>query len=111
MIAAGGTGGHVYPALSIAQALKKQHPEAEFTFVGSVGGFERPLIEASDVPFVAYDEVRAGPLAGVSLPRKLWSLIQLAIGLVQAVIIMVRRRPRALLMTGGWVSFPTGVAA
>ena len=40
MIAAGGTGGHVYPAIAVAEALIARHPGAEITFVGSVDGVD-----------------------------------------------------------------------
>jgi UDP-N-acetylglucosamine--N-acetylmuramyl-(pentapeptide) pyrophosphoryl-undecaprenol N-acetylglucosamine transferase len=111
MIAAGGTGGHVYPALAIAEALLKQTPDAELHFIGSVGGFERPLIAASGVPFVRIAEVQAGPLNGVGVTRALLSAGRIAIGLVQALALMLRQRPDALLLTGGWVCVPGAIAA
>ncbi|NDJ62952.1 MAG: UDP-N-acetylglucosamine--N-acetylmuramyl-(pentapeptide) pyrophosphoryl-undecaprenol N-acetylglucosamine transferase, partial [Chloroflexi bacterium] len=111
MIAAGGTGGHVYPAIAIAAACLKLRPAAELTFVGSVGGFERPLLEAAAIRFVHHDEVRAGPLHGVNPLRALVSVIELTIGTLQALLLVMRRRPRALLLTGGWVGLPVALAA
>jgi UDP-N-acetylglucosamine--N-acetylmuramyl-(pentapeptide) pyrophosphoryl-undecaprenol N-acetylglucosamine transferase len=110
MIAAGGTGGHVYPALAIAEALKQQQPQAALSFVGVVGGFERPLVAASGLPFASYDEVRAGPLNGVGRRRQLRSLIELAWGTVQAWLLLARRRPQAVLLTGGWCGLPVSLA-
>ena len=40
IISGGGTGGHIYPAIAIAEALKKQHPNAEFLFIGAQGRME-----------------------------------------------------------------------
>ena len=40
IISGGGTGGHIFPAVSIANAIKKQHPEAEILFVGALGRME-----------------------------------------------------------------------
>jgi UDP-N-acetylglucosamine--N-acetylmuramyl-(pentapeptide) pyrophosphoryl-undecaprenol N-acetylglucosamine transferase len=111
MIAAGGTGGSVYPGLAAAQALIDQHPDVEIAFVGSVDGFERRLVEEAGVQFASYDEVRAGPLHGVSLPRQLLSLVNLGIGTLQALWLVKRRGVRALLLTGGWVGLPTALAA
>ncbi len=111
MIAAGGTGGHVYPALAIAEALLTITPNAELHFVGSVGGFERPLIAASGVPFARISEVQAGPLNGVGVARALVSAVKIAIGIVQALGLMLRQRPDALLLTGGWVCVPGAIAA
>jgi UDP-N-acetylglucosamine--N-acetylmuramyl-(pentapeptide) pyrophosphoryl-undecaprenol N-acetylglucosamine transferase len=86
-------------------------PTVSLSFVGSVGGFERPLIAESAVSFPTYDEVHAGPLHGVGLPRMVLSLIQLAFGTLQALLLMLRRRPQALLLTGGWVGLPVALAA
>lgn len=79
--------------------------------MGSVNGFERPLIEQSGVTFDAYNEVMAGPLHGVSFLRLMSSLVKLAVGLLQGLVLIVRHRPQTLLLTGGWVGFPMAVAA
>jgi UDP-N-acetylglucosamine--N-acetylmuramyl-(pentapeptide) pyrophosphoryl-undecaprenol N-acetylglucosamine transferase len=110
MIASGGTGGHVYPALAAAEALAAEYPLAKLYFVGS-GGLERELVKESGVAFAAYDEVSAGPIAGVSLPRKLRSLASYGVGLVQAFDLLRRYQPQALLLTGGWSGFPVALAA
>lgn len=110
LIAAGGTGGHVYPALAVAEAIREHYLNVSLAFAGSVGGFERPLVQESGVVFDSYSEVRAGPLHGVSLPRKLWSAINLAIGTLQALALMLRRRPGAVLLTGGWSGLPVSLA-
>src|SRR5262245_59332485 len=83
MIAAGGTGGHVYPAIAIAEAIAAHYRGVSLSFVGSVGGFERPLVEESGVYFAAYHEVLAGPLHGLSPLRVIWSLLKLAAGTLQ----------------------------
>ena len=83
----------------------------ELFFVGTVGGFERPLVEQAGLPFVSYDEVWAGPLHGVNPLRMIGSLAKLVIGVVQAVILLWRRKAQVLLLTGGWVSIPVAMAA
>jgi len=110
MIASGGTGGHVYPALAIAEAIAAQYPEVNLSFVGSVGGFERPLVQEAGVPFAAYDEILAGPLHGVGFLRGLMSAVKLALGTLQALWLVGRRRPGSLLLTGGWVGLPVALA-
>jgi UDP-N-acetylglucosamine--N-acetylmuramyl-(pentapeptide) pyrophosphoryl-undecaprenol N-acetylglucosamine transferase len=110
MVASGGTGGHVYPALAAAEALTADYPKAKLYFVGS-GGLERELVKESGVAFAAYDEVSAGPIAGVSWLRKLRSLVRYGVGVVQAWGLMARYRPQALLLTGGWSGFPVALAA
>ena len=51
---------HTLPSLS---ALRRLYPQVSLSFVGSVGGFERPLLKETQVQFATYDEVRAGPMA------------------------------------------------
>ncbi len=111
MVAAGGTGGHVYPALAIAEAVTRMHPQVSLSFVGSVGGFERPLLKETQVQFAAYDEVRAGPLHGVNPLKMVVSLFQLMVGTLQALWLVMRQKPDALLLTGGWVGLPVAMAA
>jgi undecaprenyldiphospho-muramoylpentapeptide beta-N-acetylglucosaminyltransferase len=111
MIASGGTGGHVYPALAIAEAITAQFPGVSLSFVGSVGGFERPLVQEAGLRFATYDEILAGPLHGVRPLRAAWSLVKLAAGSLQSLWIVGRRRPGSLLLTGGWVGLPVALAA
>ncbi len=131
MIAAGGTGGHVYPALAVAEALtpppdplpttlrggENSSPavEVKIYYVGTVGGFERPLVDEavkeSGLRFVAYDEVRAGPLHGVPAWQVPISLFNLIVGFFQSLMLILKYKPRALLLTGGWVSVPVALAA
>src|SRR5688572_4227825 len=95
MIAAGGTGGHVYPALAVAEALQAESATTreaiELYFVGSTGGFERPLVDEavkeSGLRFAAYDEVRAGPLHGVPLWQVPISLFNLIVGFIQSLML------------------------
>jgi UDP-N-acetylglucosamine--N-acetylmuramyl-(pentapeptide) pyrophosphoryl-undecaprenol N-acetylglucosamine transferase len=110
MIAAGGTGGHVYPAIAVAEALIARHPDAKVTFVGSVGGFERPLLDQANLRFDHYAQVYAGPLHGVSIVVVLQSLLKLIVGTAQALGLVLRHRPQAILLTGGWVGWPVALA-
>jgi len=97
--------------LAAAEAIHEHCPDAELAFVGSVGGFERPLVDEAGVAFASYDEVRAGPLHGVSFLRALGSIVNLIVGTGQALSLMNRRKPQALLLTGGWVGLPIALAA
>lgn len=100
----------MYPAIAAAEALCIRQPNAKLTFVGSVGGFERPLLDEATLAFENYDEVRAGPLHGVSLIKMLGSVVQLLIGTVQALSLITRRKPDVILLTGGWVGLPIALA-
>ncbi len=100
----------MYPALAVAEAVRNYHPDSTLHFVGSKQGFERPLLEHSDVVFDSYDEVRAGPLHGVSPLRAAVSVFQLLVGIGQSLRILRTHKPGVILMTGGWVSFPIALA-
>lgn len=94
----------------MAEALVKKHPQSKLIFVGS-GGLERELVTGAGGLFQAYHDVQAGPIAGVSLPRKLVSMIKFALGSLQAFGLMQRYRPQALLLTGGWSGLPVALVA
>lgn len=79
--------------------------------MGSAGGFERSLIQDAGLTFDSYDEVRAGPLHGVRPWTAAVSVAQLTAGTAQAAALLRRRRPDALLLTGGWVGLPAALAA
>lgn len=74
------------------------------------GGFERRLVDASEIQFEAYAEVFAGPVVGVNPIRALRSLFLMGMGLLQALILVVKNKPQAILMTGGWANVPLAFA-
>ena len=112
-IVGGGTGGHVYPALAVAQALQAVAPEAgvarnALTWIGSIGGMEAELVARAGVPFIG---IPAGGLHGVALLNAVHNGWQLTRGTFAALRHLRRERPDAILTTGGYVSGPVAVAA
>lgn len=81
------------------------------TFAGSVGGFERPLLDAANLKFDHYAEIYAGPVHGVGVFRAALSVVKLIFGTLQALWLLLRERPQAVLLTGGWVGWPVAFAA
>lgn len=79
--------------------------------MGSATGLEQDLIRETDTTFDGMSSVQAGPLHGVNPLKALVSLIRLAIGTLQALVLLRRWRPHAAFFTGGWVSVPVAVAA
>ena len=111
MISAGGTGGGVYPALAVADALRRlASDDMTMTFVGARGDMARDLVRRENVAFDGYDEVLAGPLHGVPRAQQLVSAAKILIGILQSLVLAIRRRPQVLFLTGGWVGFPIAVA-
>jgi len=108
LIAGGGTGGHLYPGLAVAEALRERWPEIEITFVGTDRG-----IESTRVPEAGYP-LRRIPVRG--FPRRpSWGWITfwftLARGMVQAWRLVRSLKPAVVVGTGGYVSAPTVWAA
>lgn len=105
----GGTGGHIFPAVSIANAIKAQHPEAEILFVGALG-----RMEMQRVPSAGY-EIVGLPVRG--LIRPLWSPKNVGVMLdflksKQQVKKIIRDfRPDVAVGVGGYASAPTLNAA
>jgi len=108
VITGGGTGGHVFPAIAVAHELSKRDPPVHVVYIGKKAGLEQGVAASAGIEF--HPIVAAG-WAGVSLFRKLLAALKLVVGFVQAFVALVCVRPRAVLGTGGYVSFPVVAAA
>lgn len=106
LIMAGGTGGHVYPALTIARELLARGVQVEW--LGTRAGLEARVIADSDIPL---HFISIGGLRGKSLTRLLLAPFAIARALVQALRHLWRIRPDCVLGMGGFVTGPGGVAA
>lgn len=104
----GGTGGHIYPAIAIADKIRRKHPEAEILFVGTERGMEKDL-----VPKNGYD-IRFITVSGFHR-KKLWKNIKTAADLLkgnrQASRIIQDFKPDLVIGTGGYVCGPVVRAA
>jgi UDP-N-acetylglucosamine--N-acetylmuramyl-(pentapeptide) pyrophosphoryl-undecaprenol N-acetylglucosamine transferase len=107
-IAGGGTGGHVYPGLAVAQALAADPDAPQVLYVGGAGGVEERLVTRAGLRFAA---VPAGGVHGLAPWRVIWNLIKLTRGWGAAVRLGRRERPAALFATGGYASVPVALAA
>jgi UDP-N-acetylglucosamine--N-acetylmuramyl-(pentapeptide) pyrophosphoryl-undecaprenol N-acetylglucosamine transferase len=106
LIMAGGTGGHVYPALAVAHALQAR--SRDVVWLGTHRGLESRIVPAAgiDIEWISVKGLRRkGRLALLVAP------FQLAWALLQSLAVILRRRPAAVLGMGGFVSGPGGVAA
>ncbi len=110
MISAGGTGGGVFPALTVARALRDEAPGVSLSFVGARGDMARELARRDGSLFDSYHEVLAGPLHGVPRLEQIANVFRTLIGIVQALILVIRLRSQVLFLTGGWVGGPAAVA-
>ena len=106
LIMAGGTGGHVFPALAVAQALRG-HDE-QIVWLGGKRGIETELIPPHGIPLEA---TRIAGLRGKGLLTWLLAPVKLIVAIVEAIGVLRRRRPKVVLGMGGFASGPGGLAA
>lgn len=106
LLTAGGTGGHVYPALAVASELMERGYRVEW--VGTRRGLEHRVVPAAGITLhcLAVRGVR-----GKSILHKLLGLTYLALAAVQALWLVYRRAPSCVVGMGGYVAGPAGAAA
>ena len=109
LIAGGGTGGHIYPALAVASSLRRRAPAPEIDWVGGRRGLEARLVRDVGYPIrlLALRSLR-------SVDRDVHLVLdplRLAVSLPQALALLVRRRPAAIFTTGGYLAIPVLMAA
>jgi UDP-N-acetylglucosamine--N-acetylmuramyl-(pentapeptide) pyrophosphoryl-undecaprenol N-acetylglucosamine transferase len=107
VIAGGGTGGHVIPALAIAAALKAAYA-ADICFIGTAKGMETRLVPQAGYRLELID---VGQLNRVSLMTKLKTLTALPQGVVHCLGLLGRLRPQVVIGVGGYASGPAMLAA
>jgi len=106
MMLAGGTGGHVYPALAVATELQSRGYAVEW--VGTARGLEHRVVPAAGF-HLHYLPVRG--VRGKNILHKLLALIFLMVASLQALWLVLRRAPGCVIGMGGYVAGPAGVAA
>jgi UDP-N-acetylglucosamine--N-acetylmuramyl-(pentapeptide) pyrophosphoryl-undecaprenol N-acetylglucosamine transferase len=106
LIMAGGTGGHVFPALAVARALAGR--DESVVWLGTRSGLEARVVPAEGFPLETIRVSglrRKGALAWLAAP---W---RIAVALADALAVVRRRRPKVVLGMGGFASGPGGIAA
>ncbi len=103
LVAAGGTGGHLYPALAVARELQRRDSESEVIFAGTRRGLERKVVPHAGYPL---EILRVEPLRGGSLLRKLKGLLQIGPAMIESSRLLKRVRPHVVMGVGGYVSGP-----
>src|SRR5687768_7560634 len=106
VLTGGGTGGHIYPALALAEELRRHDPHVNLLYVGSRTGLAGRIVPAAGITF--------GPIPARSLVRKnMLDLIRGVVSLLQGMAVarrmLVHARPWVVVSTGGYVSGPVGI--
>jgi len=109
LIAAGGTGGHIYPALAVATSIRRRPDAPELDWVGGRRGLESQLVPPAGFRL---HRLLLRSLRSVEADAHLvLDPIRLALSVPQALWWLVRRRPAAVFTTGGYVAIPVLIAA
>jgi UDP-N-acetylglucosamine--N-acetylmuramyl-(pentapeptide) pyrophosphoryl-undecaprenol N-acetylglucosamine transferase len=109
LIAAGGTGGHVYPALAVARSLRERAPDADFRWLGGRRGLESTIVPAEGY---RYDSLLLRSLRTVDASVHLvLDPARLGASIPQATAYLLRWRPDVIFTTGGYVAVPVVTAA
>jgi UDP-N-acetylglucosamine--N-acetylmuramyl-(pentapeptide) pyrophosphoryl-undecaprenol N-acetylglucosamine transferase len=107
LIAGGGTGGHVIPALAIARELRDKHG-AEVRFVGTARGLETRLVPEAGFPL---ELIKVGQLKNVSLLTRIRTMADLPLGVLRSMSLLRSYKPQVVIGVGGYASGPAMMAA
>jgi len=107
-LAGGGTGGHVFPLLAVAERLTQAVPQLQLVFIGTERGLETRLVPAAGYKL---ELMSALPFRGVGLAGASRSLLSVAKALPRARDLLKRYQPRAVLSIGGYAAVPMALGA
>jgi UDP-N-acetylglucosamine--N-acetylmuramyl-(pentapeptide) pyrophosphoryl-undecaprenol N-acetylglucosamine transferase len=102
-ISGGGTGGHIWPLISIAPKIKKDY---KLYFVGQINGSEEKIAQKNKIDFLG---MRTAKLQGLSKINPL-TYIKLFLGICQSIGHINKHSPKLIVAKGGYVSFPVALA-
>lgn len=108
VIAGGGTGGHLFPGIALAEEVTTRHPENRVLFVGTRRGLEARVVPSAGFPL---ETVEVHGLKGLGLWKQLRTLVQLPLALLKSWRILRRFRPDVVVGVGGYSSGPVVLAA
>jgi UDP-N-acetylglucosamine--N-acetylmuramyl-(pentapeptide) pyrophosphoryl-undecaprenol N-acetylglucosamine transferase len=106
LVMAGGTGGHVFPALAVAEALRARG--LEVVWMGTRLGLEARVVPAAGIPV---EWITIGGLRGKGLVTRLLAPFKVGLAVLQALRIVLRVKPAVVLGMGGYAAGPGGLAA
>jgi len=108
ILTGGGTGGHIYPAIAIGQALRKEYPDAEFLYIGTKQGLEKDIVPQAGFPFRTIEVTGWQRKFSWQALQAGWQALK---GLRQASRLVREFSPDLVVGTGGYVCLPVVWAA
>ena len=108
LIAGGGTGGHLFPGIAIAEEFKRREDTSQMLFVGTKKGIESSVIpnEGYEVKYISSEGLK-----GKGILKKMKSFCKIPIGIIQSIKILNSFRPDIVIGVGGYASGPVGAAS
>ncbi len=107
VIAGGGTGGHVLPAVAVVEEIRRRQLPVELLWIGGHTGVEAEIAQANTIPFTA---IQTGKLRRYLAIETVTDMMRIPVGVAQAFQKLRQFRPDVIFGTGGAVSFPTVLA-
>ena len=108
VVAGGGTGGHLYPGIAIAQEIAARRRGVEIVFAGAGTSLERTILAPHGYRLIA---IRSGGVVGKSLAGRMRGIGRAMAGFAQSIRTLMRDRPRVVIGVGGYASGPMVMAA
>lgn len=108
MLACGGTGGHLFPGIAIAEAIASLHPDASIVFAGTERGIESAIIPKMGWPLISVGSMSIKDRTGFG---RIMAYARLPISIIQAFGVLRRERPDILIGVGGYAAGPLTLAA
>ena len=108
LVTGGGTGGHIYPALAVAQSILKKYPSGEVLYIGTDKGLENKIVPQANIPFQTIDVEGLQRKFSV---RGIKTIFKALKGTGEALKIVKKFGPQVVIGTGGYVCGPVVLAA
>lgn len=107
LFAGGGTGGHIYPAIAVAKALRGRSADHEILFAGNAAGMESKLVpqEGFRIEYISSAGLSSNPVKAAK------AAVKLTAGVFQSLLLLSREKPDMVIGSGGYVSAPVTAAA
>ncbi len=108
IIAGGGTGGHLYPGIAVAEEIYRQEPESDVLFVGTKTGIESKILPKEGYNL---EIIPAGGVINKNMFSKLMSVMKMLTGFIKSFFVLRRFKPDIVIGVGGYASAPMLSAA
>lgn len=103
-IAAGGTGGHIYPGIALAEAILQLKPDSEIYFIGTPHGLENKIVGEKGYTLLHLNIGRLNK--NVSRGERIKTILQLPLSFFKSLLLLVKHKPQAVIGVGGHASGP-----